>query len=177
MPGDLHCPLCASDTLSPYASDQRRTYLECVTCKLVFVPPEHYLSREAERAEYDIHENDPADPGYRTFLSRLADPLTQRLAPGASGLDLLEKMREAWPSVPTVILTAHGTIDAAVSSMQRGAFDFLVKPVDVTRLRELVARVRGANELVDRAGLTDPRVENELPPCATITAAFEPNGF
>jgi 2-polyprenyl-3-methyl-5-hydroxy-6-metoxy-1,4-benzoquinol methylase len=45
------------------------------------------LSREAERAEYDLHQNAIDDPGYRDFLSRLAAPLTERLAPGAHGLD------------------------------------------------------------------------------------------
>jgi SAM-dependent methyltransferase len=49
--------------------------------------PEDRLSREAEREHYGTHENDPADPGYRAFLSRLADPLAARLAPGAEGLD------------------------------------------------------------------------------------------
>jgi SAM-dependent methyltransferase len=51
------------------------------------VPPRFYLDRESERREYDLHRNDVDDPGYRRFLSRLADPLAERLAPGASGLD------------------------------------------------------------------------------------------
>ena len=41
----------------------------------------------AERARYETHENDPADPRYRGFLSALADPLIERLSPGATGLD------------------------------------------------------------------------------------------
>jgi hypothetical protein len=51
------------------------------------VPPEYFLSRAAERAEYDLHENSLDDPGYRGFLSRLAQPLLQRLPDGARGLD------------------------------------------------------------------------------------------
>jgi len=43
---------------------------------------------EAERARYETHENDPADPRYREFLDRLATPLLERLAPGAEGLDV-----------------------------------------------------------------------------------------
>ncbi len=41
----------------------------------------------AERARYETHENDPADPRYRAFLDRLAVPLASRLPPGARGLD------------------------------------------------------------------------------------------
>ncbi|HSH45355.1 MAG TPA: methyltransferase domain-containing protein [Longimicrobiales bacterium] len=56
-------------------------------CALAWVPPEHRLDAAAERARYETHENDPADPGYRQFLDRLASPLIQRLRPGDQGLD------------------------------------------------------------------------------------------
>lgn len=87
MNGETHCPLCAGNAISSYFSDRRRPYLNCGRCGLVFVPPEHYLSRDAEKAEYALHQNDIADPGYRSFLSRLTNPLTGRLSPGAHGLD------------------------------------------------------------------------------------------
>lgn len=43
--------------------------------------------RDAERREYELHRNAPDDPGYRRFLSRLAEPLAVHLAPGDEGLD------------------------------------------------------------------------------------------
>ncbi len=79
--------------------------------------------------------------------------------PDLHGLEILERARVARPTLPVVVLTAHGTIDAAVGAMQRGAFDFLVKPVDVSRMRELVRRVRGSGEIAERARLTRPRVD------------------
>ena len=87
MTAETHCPLCAGADLSEYYADQRRPYLHCATCSLVFVPPACYLDRKAERAEYDLHHNTIHDPGYRTFLSRLLQPLIGRLEPGALGLD------------------------------------------------------------------------------------------
>jgi SAM-dependent methyltransferase len=87
MISETHCPLCGGSAISPYCSDRLRSYLQCAVCKLVFVPPECYLTRQAERAEYDLHENDINDPGYRRFLSRLMLPLVARLTPGARGLD------------------------------------------------------------------------------------------
>lgn len=87
MISETHCPLCGGSAISPYCSDRLRSYLQCAVCKLVFVPPERYLTREAERAEYDLHQNDINDPGYRRFLSRLMLPLVARLTPGARGLD------------------------------------------------------------------------------------------
>ena len=88
MAGETHCPLCGSENgISAYFEDARRPYVMCGCCGLVFVPPAWRLDREAERAEYLLHENDPGDEGYRQFLSRLAEPLLERLPPGASGLD------------------------------------------------------------------------------------------
>ena len=87
MTGETHCPLCAGHEISPYFTDQRRSYLGCGGCGLVFVAPASYLTRAAERAEYELHQNSIDDPGYRAFLARFMDPLMQRLAPGARGLD------------------------------------------------------------------------------------------
>jgi len=103
MIDETHCPLCAGIEISQYFSDKRRRYLRCGRCLLVFVPACFYLDREAERAEYDLHQNEPGDPGYRDFLSRLLRPLTERLEPGARGLDfgcgpgpaLAEMLRES----------------------------------------------------------------------------------
>jgi hypothetical protein len=84
---ETHCPLCQCADVADYFRDRRRPYLQCGQCSLVFVPQEFLLDRAAEKAEYDLHRNDVDDPRYRSFLSRLAHPLVQRLAPGASGLD------------------------------------------------------------------------------------------
>jgi SAM-dependent methyltransferase len=61
--------------------------MQCGNCKLVFVPVRYHLSPEEEKSEYDLHENDPADSGYRKFLSRLSEPVLKRLNPRQRGLD------------------------------------------------------------------------------------------
>lgn len=87
MSEKTHCPLCGGNEISPYCRDHRRPYVHCGTCKLVFVPPDWHLSPDAEKAEYDLHQNDPNEFGYRFFLSRLLHPLVERLSPGARGMD------------------------------------------------------------------------------------------
>ncbi|MEZ5569596.1 MAG: class I SAM-dependent methyltransferase [Halioglobus sp.] len=87
MPDETHCPLCIGLELFDYGSDRRRRYLQCLNCKLVFVPAAYHLSADEERAVYDLHENGEDDPGYRRFLSRFAQPLLARLPPAAQGLD------------------------------------------------------------------------------------------
>jgi two-component system response regulator AtoC len=50
--------------------------------------------------------------------------------PGMSGLELLAEMGRAWPGVPVILLTAHGTVPLAVEAMKAGAADFALKPFD-----------------------------------------------
>lgn len=84
---DPACPLCGLAAPAPFHTDAQRPYLRCARCMLVFVPGAHGLTPEAEKAVYDLHENDAGDPGYRRFLARLCDPLLERLPPGSIGLD------------------------------------------------------------------------------------------
>lgn len=85
------CPLCSASVDAsgpvPFHIDRVRSYLRCEECALVFVPPAFHLSRSDEYAYYQTHENRVDDPGYRQFLSRLQQPLNDRLAPYSQGLD------------------------------------------------------------------------------------------
>lgn len=82
----LLCPLCAT-VAERYGEDPRRAYFHCPNCDVVFADPASHLDERGEKAEYDLHQNDPADQGYRRFLSRLANPLLARLSRGMLGLD------------------------------------------------------------------------------------------
>ena len=82
------CPLCdAEEIQKTYHRDRNRDYHLCQKCHLIFVPSEQHLSSEKEKAQYDLHQNSPADQGYRQFLSRLFLPMQERLSPGSHGLD------------------------------------------------------------------------------------------
>jgi SAM-dependent methyltransferase len=62
-------------------------YWRCAVCEVRFLDPCQWPQPQDEHAEYLRHENNPGDSGYRRFLSRLAAPLLDRLAPGLKGLD------------------------------------------------------------------------------------------
>ncbi len=83
----LKCPLCHSVEVENYHQDKQRNYYVCGICNLVFIGPEQFLTDDAEKREYELHENDPADAGYRQFLSRVFLPVVKRLPPGSRGLD------------------------------------------------------------------------------------------
>jgi len=81
------CPLCHVSRAEPFETVGGRGFLACEECGLVFVERRALPSPQAERAHYDLHQNSPADPAYRRFLSQLTDPLVTRLTAGAEGLD------------------------------------------------------------------------------------------
>ncbi len=83
----MRCPVCANLNSRPYCQDDKRPYYQCRRCALIFVPDSHYLCAQDEKAQYDLHQNDPQDLAYRKFLSQLFDPLTRKVPPPATGLD------------------------------------------------------------------------------------------
>ncbi len=85
-PADI-CPLCKSQNTTHYLRDSFREYLICTDCSLVFVPKTFHLSEKEGKQRYDLHRNDPADPRYRAFLSRICNPMKARLLKRARGLD------------------------------------------------------------------------------------------
>jgi len=54
--------------------------------------------------------------------------------PGRNGMAILEELRKAWPGLPVVMMSGHGTIETAVRATRLGAFDFIEKPLSVDKL-------------------------------------------
>ncbi len=85
---------------------------------------------------------DSGPSGLAAFDARGADVVLTDLAmPDMDGMQVLERMRASDPSVPVLMLTAHGSERVAVAAMKAGAFDYIPKPFDPD---ELVLAVRRA---------------------------------
>ena len=81
------CLVCRSPDVQPFMAVGGKRYVRCARCAATILDPEQRLERGDELAHYRFHQNDPADPGYRAFLSKLAVPLLARLSPASNGLD------------------------------------------------------------------------------------------
>jgi DNA-binding NtrC family response regulator len=66
--------------------------------------------------------------------------MTDVKMPGGDGMELLARLKATQPDLPVVMLTAHGTIGAAVEAMKCGAFDYLTKPFTREQLRVALAK-------------------------------------
>ena len=61
--------------------------------------------------------------------------------PGEDGMEVLRLVTQEQPEIRVIIITAYGSIDLAVEAMKLGAVDFLQKPFEVARVREMVHRI------------------------------------
>ncbi len=71
--------------------------------------------------------------------------------PGMSGLELLERIKKLYPKIAVILITAHSTMKTAVDAMKSGAYEYIVKPIDLDE-----AKIH-----IDRA-LESQQMENEL---------------
>ena len=74
--------------------------------------------------------------------------------PGMDGMEVLRRIKDNWPKIRVIIITAHGTIESAVEAMKMGAVDFIQKPFSPTEIRELANRVL-EREMLDEASAVD----------------------
>ncbi|MCA9072011.1 MAG: response regulator transcription factor [Planctomycetaceae bacterium] len=89
---------------------------------------------------YATLQADRGDTGMEMALTRTYDLLLLDLVlPGASGLEILEQVRDLRPTLPVIILSARGEESDRVAGLKMGADDYVVKPFSV---KELVARVQ-----------------------------------
>ena len=90
------------------------------------------IERRLRRAGWDVHAYGCAEDA----LSRLLedDPevvLTDLNLGGADGISVCRAVAESLPGVPTVVMTAFGSMDTAIEALRAGAWDFLTKPLDL----------------------------------------------
>ncbi len=64
--------------------------------------------------------------------------LTDMKLPDGTGIELVEYIQEQFPHIPVAVITAYGSMEAAIKALKAGAFDFVSKPIDLNMLRGLV---------------------------------------
>jgi len=134
---NIFCPLCGQ-AADAYYRDKKRPYFRCINCHLVFVEPEFFLSVKDEKSRYDFHENSPRNQGYRRFLSKMRDPIMERVPVGSCGLDFgsgpgptLSIMFEE-KGYPTAI---YDPLYASDESVLKNKYDFVTSTEVVEHLR------------------------------------------
>jgi two-component system, NtrC family, response regulator AtoC len=112
-----------------------------------------------EEKGHTVVEAESADQGMAIFLEDKIDLVVSDLMmPVKSGLDLLRELRQIQADVLLIMITGYPTVDLATSAIKAGAYDFLVKPVDMDQLAAVMSRALKTIDL--RANLSTMRGMN-----------------
>ncbi|SNS26871.1 sigma-54-dependent transcriptional regulator [Pseudomonas segetis] len=94
--------------------------------------------------------------------------LTDMRLPDGTGMDLVQYIAQRHPQMPVAMITAYGSLDTAINALKSGAFDFLTKPVDLGRLRELVTTALRIQAADGKEVPVDSRLLGDSPPMRTL---------
>jgi hypothetical protein len=83
----MNCIVCNHEASKSFQTSDTRTYWECKYCLAKFLDPSLYIESSIEKKRYLEHDNRVDDEAYRSFLSRLANPLQNKISVGDKGLD------------------------------------------------------------------------------------------
>jgi two-component system nitrogen regulation response regulator GlnG len=99
------------------------------------------LTQALGRAGYQVRATSAAATLWRWVEDGEGDVvITDVLMPDENGLDLIPRIRRIRPELPVIVMSAQSTLTTAVQATQRGAFDYLPKPFDLTDLLKVVDR-------------------------------------
>src|SRR5258705_13568164 len=79
---------------------------------------------------------------------------------GISGLETLRRLRQSDARLPVIMMTAYGTTQTAIEAMKLGAYDYLLKPFDVPKLKALVANALEAPRAMKKVVSYQPLLES-----------------
>ena len=107
------------------------------------------LKKELQAEGYRITTATRGDEGLAHAREHACDVvLTDLKMPGLSGLELIQQLHAAKPKLAIILMTAFGTTETAIEATKLGAYDYVLKPFDMTEMLDLVARAVASSRLM-----------------------------
>lgn len=131
-------------------------------CKTILIAEDEQVLRESmagllEEEGYEILQASNGVEARDLIVERGVDlVLSDIRMPEMDGIKLLDRVRQAAPETPVILMTAYGTVDSAVEAMKAGAWDYVLKPL---QFDDLLAKVQRALQF--REAMQDRRVMTE----------------
>ena len=102
----------------------------------------HYSFRRALEGSFEVISAHDGEEALSTLATEPADAvLLDVKLPRLGGLETLERLRDRHPDLPVIVMTAYGSVEAAIRSTALAARDYLQKPVDVPALKKLLDEI------------------------------------
>jgi len=93
------------------------------------------LLKRMQRRNVDVHGVDSGDLALAWLADNAADVVILDVRmPGMDGIETLQEIKKRHPLVEVIMLTGHASMEVAIEGMQMGAFDYLMKPMDMDEL-------------------------------------------
>jgi two-component system nitrogen regulation response regulator GlnG len=109
----------------------------------------HAFRRAFREPEFDLVTASSAAEGMVELAKGSPDVVILDVHLGdATGLETFERIREFDARIPIVLITGHGTTDLAIEAIKRGAYEYLLKPLELPQLRDLVAKACQSSRLM-----------------------------
>jgi len=127
------------------------------------------VERLAAKSGFEVVSCGSGSEAMRALARRPADlAMVDLRMPDVNGLDLLRQIRAAVPSCEVILMTAHAAVDSAVEAIKLGAREYLTKPFDFDRVRQVLGEIR--DELERRAQLAalESQVARQLEFCGML---------
>ena len=126
-----------------------------------------YLSEALQRNGYSVDNASDGQEAVNLTDKQNYDMLFLDMRmPRMGGMKVLERVKKTSKETTVVIMTAYGSIESAVEAMQKGAYDYIIKPFSVDNIELLLKRVQERQKLIDEnkywRSKLDSNVENEF---------------
>jgi nitrogen regulation protein NR(I) len=116
------------------------------------------LAAQLSRDGYDVLLAEDGEQGLALLRENHIDlVVTDLKMPKVDGMTLLREALRESPTLPIVMITAHGTVDTAVEALKIGAFDYLTKPFDKDEVRQVVAKALKTRALADEEATSEAK--------------------
>ncbi|MBI3402673.1 MAG: sigma-54-dependent Fis family transcriptional regulator [Acidobacteria bacterium] len=127
------------------------------------------VERLAGKAGFEVITCASGAEALRTLMRRPADlAMVDLRMPDVNGLDLLRQIRRSVPGCEVILMTGYAAVDSAVEAIKLGARDYLTKPFDFDRLRELLLDIRLEMERRAHVVALESQVARQLEFCGML---------
>src|SRR5437867_11274441 len=93
------------------------------------------------KPDYQVHTADCVEAGMKLLKEKQPDTIVMDIRmPGITGIDGLRKIREIDPHLSVIMLTGFGALETAKEALRLGANDYINKPFDAAKMREVISR-------------------------------------
>ncbi|HPX81717.1 MAG TPA: response regulator, partial [Syntrophales bacterium] len=120
-----------------------------------------FLQEALNRAGYEVRYFTSAKAALADNLSRYDLLMSDIRMPGIDGLEFLKRVREQWPELPMILMTAYGSLETTMNALRLGAWDYISKPFSPEAIREMVKKVLDVRDLRQKRGRGGQKIRED----------------